>query len=233
MTDPLSGGYVVYCDESRHDGSAHNLYLAIGGLWVPAAQKSALTKELRALCKAQGLGAELKWSKVSQQKLAAYEAVIDFFFAKNLRFRVILVDQAKLNYARFKDSDEELGFYTFYYEMLIKWLQQPGAYRLLLDFKKNKGAGRYQVLERCLKHKMPAGATLSGVHIIDSADSPLAQLSDILIGATAATWCGVSAERPKGRLAAYIAQKDGRSSLKVVDASPAFSKLNLFKIDLQ
>lgn len=233
MNASLSVGYTVYCDESRHDGSTRNPYLAIGGLWVPAAQKADLTKELRALCKAQGLGAELKWSKVSQKKLAAYEAVIDFFFTKDLRFRVILVEQAKLNYAQFKDGDEELGFYTFYYEMLIKWLQEPVAYRLLLDFKKNKGADRYQALERCLKHKVPAGTTLSGVHVIDSADSPLAQLADILIGATAATWCGVAADRPKGRLAAYIAQKAGRGSLKVVDASPALSKLNLFKIDLQ
>lgn len=233
MTASLPDGYTVYCDESRHDGSVRNPYLAIGGLWVPTKQKADLTSELRALCKAHCLGAELKWSKVSQKRLPAYQAIVDFFFAADLRFRVILVDQAKLNYAQFKNGDEELGFYTFYYEMLIKWLQQPGAYRLLLDFKKNKGADRYQVLERCLKHKMPAGTILSGVHVINSVDSPLAQLADILIGASAATWCGVSADRPKGRLAAYIANKAGRSSLKVVDVSPALSKLNLFKIDLQ
>ena len=225
--------FTVYCDESRHDGSPKNAYLAIGGLWVPTEQKTTLTKELRALCKAQGLGSELKWSKVSEQKLAAYQAVIDFFFAKDLRFRVILVEQAKLNYAQFKDGDDELGFYTFYYEMLSKWLQQPVAYNLLLDFKKNKGADRYQVLARCLRHKMPVGATLSGVNVIDSGDSPLAQLADILIGASAATWCDAPTDRPKGRLAAYIARKAGRDSLKVVDASPAFGKVNLFKIDLQ
>lgn len=226
-------GFTVYCDESRHDGSARNPYLAIGGLWVPNSQKSQLTKELRTLFKAQGLGAELKWSKVSEQKLAAYQAVIDFFFSQDLHFRVILVEQAKLKYAQFKGGDEELGFYTFYFEMLIKWLQQPGAYNLLLDFKNNKGADRYQVLERCLRHKLPPGTTLSGVHVINSADSPLAQLTDILIGAAAATWCDAPADRPKGRLAAYIARKAGRSSLKIVDASPAFSKLNLFKIALQ
>ena len=200
-TDP-SPGYTVYCDESRHDGSKRNPYLAIGGLWVPTEQKAALTKKLRALCQAQGLGAELKWSKVSEKKLPAYRAIVDFFFAEEMSFRAILVEQAKLNYAAFKDGDEELGFYTFYYEMLIKWLDQPVAYNLLLDFKKNKGADRYAVLQRCLKCKVPRGTTVSGLHVIDSADSPLAQLADILIGATAATWCGVAAERPKGMLAA-------------------------------
>jgi len=225
--------FTVYCDESRHDGAPKNAYLAIGGLWVPTEQKPDFTKELRALCKAQGLGSELKWSKVSEQKLAAYKTIIDFFFAKDLRFRVILAEQAKLDYAKFKEGDDELGFYTFYYEMLIKWLHQPLAYNLLLDFKKNKGADRYQVLERCLKHKMPVGATLSGLNVINSADSPLAQLADILIGATAATWCDSPPERPKGRLATYIAQKAGRSSLKIVDTSPVFSKLNIFKIELK
>lgn len=226
-------GYTVYCDESRHDGSDRNPYLAIGGLWVPTAQKAGLTKDLRALCREQGLGAELKWSKVSRQRFAAYRAVVDFFFARELHFRVILVEQAKLDYAHFKGGDEELGFYTFYYEMLIQWLQQPVTYNLLLDFKKNKGADRYRVLERCLRRKVPKDTTISGVHVIDSADSPLAQLADVLIGAAAATWCGAPADRPKGRLAGYIAQKAGRSSLKVVDASPTFTKLNLFKIDLQ
>jgi hypothetical protein len=233
MSAHPTNGYTVYCDESRHDGSARNPYLAIGGLWVPTAQKAALTKELRALLKEQGLGAELKWSKVSEKKFAAYQAVIDFFFTRELRFRVILVEQAKLKYGQFKDGDGELGFYTFYYEMLVKWLRLPVVYNLLLDFKNNKAADRHQVLERCLKHKVPAGTTLSGVHVIDSADSPLAQLADILIGATAATWCDAPADRPKGRLAAYIAQKAGRNSLNVVDASPVFSKINLFKIDLQ
>jgi hypothetical protein len=138
-----------------------------------------------------------------------------------------------LNYDQFKEGDEELGFYSFYYEMLIKWLHQPVAYNLLLDFKKNKGADHYQVLARCLKHKMPVGATLSGLNVIDSATSPLAQLADILIGATAATWCDAPTDRPKGQLAAYIAQKAGRSSLKIVDTSPSFAKLNVFKIDLR
>ena len=110
---------------------------------------------------------------------------------------------------------------------------EPPINTLYTPPKKNKGAGHYQVLQRCLRNKVPSGTTIAGVNVINSADSPLAQLADILIGATAASWCDVVAERPKGQLAGYIARKAGRVSLKVMDASPAFSKLNIFKIDLQ
>lgn len=233
MTTTPPEGYTVYCDESRHDGSPRNPYMAIGGLWVPTAQKAALNKELRSLLETHRLGAEVKWSKTSRLKLAAYQALVDFFFSHELNFRVIVVEQAKLKYDQFKDGDEELGFYTFYYEMLIKWLNQPLPYNLLLDFKKNRGADHYQVLASCLKSKIPAGATIRGVNIIHSAESPLAQLADLLIGAVAASWCGLVPGSPKADLAAYIAQKAGKMSLRQASLGPGFTKLNIFKIELQ
>jgi len=91
------------------------------------------------------LGAEVKWSKTSTQKLTAYRSLVDFFFSRDFSFRVIIVEQGKLRYDEFKDGDDELGFYTFYYEMLIKWLHQPTAYNLLLDFKKTGG----RIIIRC------------------------------------------------------------------------------------
>lgn len=233
MNTTLSEGYTVYCDESRHDGSARNPYMAIGGLWVPTALKSSLNKELRGLLEVLRLGSEVKWSKTSRLMLEAYKALVDFFFSHELNFRVIVVDQAKLKYDEFKDGDEELGFYTFYYEMLIKWLNQPVPYNLLLDFKKNRGADHYQVLGNCLKSKIPAGTTIRGMNIIHSAESPLAQLADVLIGAVAASWCGLAPGTPKAELAAYIAQKAGKLSLRQASLSPAFNKLNIFKIELQ
>lgn len=233
MEPTSTQGYTVYCDESRHDGSSRNPYMAIGGLWVLTAQKEFLIKELRSVLKTHALGAEVKWSKTSSKKLEAYKAIIDFFFRHELRFRVIVVEQARLKYEQFKGGDEELGFYSFYFEMLNKWLHLPVPYNLLLDFKKNKGADHYQVLQRCLTKKVPNGTTIKGVRMINSADSPLAQLSDILIGATAASWCGIPTGTPKADLAAYIAKHSQRDSLTVIDPKPLFSKLNIFRIDLQ
>jgi hypothetical protein len=230
-TSPI--GFTVYCDESRHDGASQNSHMAIGGLWVPSEQKANMTRLLRERMAEAGIGGEVKWSKTSAKMLPAYRRLIDFFFEHDLHFRAIVVEQNGLNFEKFKDGDEELGFYTFYFEMLVKWMIEPVPYLLLLDFKKNKGADHYTVLRRCLEHKIPTGATLRGVHVIDSRDSPLAQLSDLLVGAVAASWCGIADQSPKAELAAYIAGKAGRSSLKVASASPGFAKFNIFKIWLQ
>ncbi len=207
--------------------------MAIGGLWVPTSQKKVINQELRELLQQHRLGSEVKWSKTSRLQLNAYKALADFFFSHELNFRVIVVEQAKLKYDEFKDGDEELGFYTFYYEMLIKWLKEPVPYNLLLDFKKNRGANHYQVLKQCLQNKIPAGTTIKGVNIIHSEESPIAQLADLLIGAVAASWCEMSAGTPKAELAAYIAQKAGKLSLRNESLSPAFTKFNIFKIALQ
>lgn len=230
---PLPEGYTVYCDESRHDSQERNRYMAIGGLWVPTGKKQALTKELRELLASRGLRSEVKWTKTSEKHLEDYKAIVDFFVANELNFRVIVVDQRKVDYDRFKQGDEELGFYSFYYEMLIKWLDKPVTYNLLLDFKKNKGADHYEVLARCLRAKVPAETVVSGVHVIDSADSPLAQLADLLTGAVAASWCGFPGITPKSQLADYIAKRLGRFSLRLANAGPAFGKFNIFRIDLQ
>jgi len=225
--------FTVYCDESRHSSAACNSHMAIGGLWVPTEKKVALIKELRSLFQQVGLNAELKWSKVSRLKLEAYKAVIDAFMNHDLRFRVIVVEQSKLDYALHKEGNEELGFYTFYYEMLIKWLQQPGRYNLLLDFKKNREHGHFSVLKHCLDWRVPPGVKVTGLNSIDSADSPLAQVADILTGAVAASWCGFHRRSPKAELATHIASKTGKSSLLQISPSPALEKLNIFKIDLK
>jgi hypothetical protein len=107
------------------------------------------------------------------------------------------------------------------------------TYNLLLDFKKNKGADHYEVLARCLRAKVPAETVVSGVHVIDSADSPLAQLADLLTGAVAASWCGFPGVTPKSKLVDYIAKRLGRFSLRLANAGPAFGKFNIFRIDLQ
>lgn len=226
--------YVVYCDESRHDGGCGSPFMAIGSLWAPREHKLELTKSLRRLFQEVGLRAEVKWSKVSGARLDAYKRIVDFFFASEaLRFRVVVVDQAKLDPARLPGGDRELGFYKFYNELLIQWLEAGNEYLILLDFKQNQSADRYRDLRAALTRKLRGEAKILDLTVIDSAETPLAQLCDVLTGAVASAWCGDAiAGNAKAELISHIARQCGLPGLKSASGSPAISKFNVFQIEL-
>jgi len=225
--------YVVYCDESRHDGTKENRFMSIGSLWLPRNRKSELTKRFRALRESVGLKGEIKWSKVSEKKLEPYKTLVDFFFDQtDLRFRVIVVDQSKVDLHRFHHGDRELGFYKFYFEMLEKWIESNNRYLVLLDFKKNKGADRYTTLRRVLENKTKGKAWIDDLTVIDSYESPLAQLTDLLTGAIAASWCGLRPGGAKENMVNYIGKRRG-NPLTSSSAGPEPCKFNIFSIKLE
>ena len=227
--------YVVYCDESRQDspGKGHR-YMAIGGLWVKESVKPGLSGAFRKLCRSLNLNSEIKWSKVSQKRLADYRRLVDFFFdSGQLYYRVIIVDQSKVDLTRYHDGDQELGFYKFYYQMLKAWIGKGNEYLILLDFKQNKTKTRYSDLRAILRRRAnAAGGTIRDLTVIDSSEAPLAQLCDLLTGAVAASCCS-DTRSAKADLAAHVASRAGLPNLKIRHISPSFTKFNIFRINLR
>jgi len=207
--------------------------MAIGGLWVPRETKQELTRQFRQVCHDAGLHSEIKWSKVSRKYLDAYKRLVDFFAEhESLRFRSIVVEQEKLDLDKYHGGDRELGFYKFYYQMLIKWIEQGNEYLILLDYKRNKGADRYTTLRTYLERKVKGEAWVTDLTVVDSHQSPLCQLADLMTGAVAASWCGIPEDSPKAKLAEYIAMKCGMRTLKSESPSPDVCKFNIFRIRL-
>jgi len=226
--------YVIYCDESRHHAGPDCRFMAIGGLCVPRARKTELTKATRKLFRELGLGSEVKWNKVSRQYAEAYKRLVDFFFSDpDSRFRVIVVDQMKFDPER-HGGDRELGFYKFYYELLVHWLEPGNEYLILLDFKQNQSAQRYHDLRAALTHRLKGNAQILDLTVIDSRETPLVQLCDLLTGAVAAAWCGsLRSGSAKEELVKHIAGRRGVPTLKTASISSSFSKFNVFQIELQ
>jgi hypothetical protein len=232
--EPDQMKFVVYCDESRHDRPETHRFMAIGGLWVPALDKPDLTRALQRLRNSVGLRGEAKWQKVSFSHLAGYQYLVDFFFEHpSLQYRVIVVDQSRVDIDRFHEGDAELGFYKFYYEMLEKWIEPANEYLVLLDFKQNRGAMRYADLKSVLqRHATKNGACVADVTIIDSREAPLGQLCDVLTGAVAASCCtDIRKGSPKQALAKHIEQRAG-FSLRTSTPTPGRCKFNIFRIHL-
>jgi len=225
--------YVIYCDESCHELTPHHPFMSIGGLKVLRAEKAGLSEQLNQLKRSCGLNSELKWSKVSAKRSADYRKVIDFFFEHpEVSFRAIVVEQAKVRFEEYHGQDRELAFYKFYYEMLEKWLESGGEYLILLDYKSNRGADRYTTLKKCLEHHLQGKAWITDLTIINSRETPLAQLCDVLTGAVAAAYNSLQTGSPKEKLAAYIARLAGLPTLRRSTPLSA-TKFNIFKMDLR
>jgi hypothetical protein len=235
MKDPdkqLVPKYVVYCDESCYDLAAYSIFMAIGGLFVPQEQKLNLSREFRRLLRSAKLNAEVKWSKASLKRFEDYKKIIDFFFEHpELRFRSIVVDQTKVD-LNMHAKDRELAFYKFYYELLEKWLEVGCEYLILLDYKNNRGSDRYTTLRTYLERHLKGKAWIHDLTIINSKETPLAQLCDVLTGAVAAAYNGSRAGSAKEQLANYIASKLGWSTLKA-STSLSENKFNIFRIQLE
>ena len=225
--------YVVYCDESRHSDDCASRFMGIGGLWVPQDIKPQLTKKFSLLKRSLNLNAEVKWEKVSRARLAAYQSIADFFISEeSLQFRIILVEHDRVNMGKHHGNDKELGFYKFYFEMLEKWMVEDNEYLVLLDFKQNKGADRYRVLRQVLERATMGRAWVSDLTVINSQETPLAQLCDVLTGAVTASACGIAKDSAKAEMARYLADRLGTEALHSPSPGPAISKFNVFRIRL-
>jgi len=225
--------YAVYCDESRHSEGPGAKYAVIGGLWIDAEYRDAFSRQIKGLRKDGKITGEVKWSKVSRLKQDAYLSLIEAFFAnEHAYFRAIIVNQNSVDYDR-HEGDKELGFYKFYYEMLEKWILPGNSYTILLDFKNNQKTGRLTALKKCLyNYGAVRDAIIHELAPIDSEQSQIAQLCDLLTGAVAADANGIKYGTAKHSFVDALTKHRGRAPLSAPSWSPAVSKFNVFRIAL-
>ncbi len=74
---PQGTVYHIYCDESRQ---TQDRFMLLGGLILLAGDENAMQERFRHFRQQWKMFAELKWTKVSGQKLAEYKAFVDIFF---------------------------------------------------------------------------------------------------------------------------------------------------------
>lgn len=84
----------VYCDESCHLEHDRFKAMSLGAVWCPKSKVREISKRLVEI-KARhgvGMGAEVKWTKVSPCNYDLYVDIIDYFFDDDdLHFRGLVV----------------------------------------------------------------------------------------------------------------------------------------------
>ncbi|WP_199182602.1 DUF3800 domain-containing protein [Cryobacterium sp. N19] len=225
----------IYCDESRPElfvsefpPAANTL---IGSLWILGAQRDAFKTAIGALREEYGVWGEIKWTKVSPAKIDFYRALVDLFLTSpGMRFRCIVIDTVRLDMRRFHNSDSELGFYKFYYQMLTHWIDDGLSYRIFCDDKVNRDRTRLQTLGRVLQNGHPA-SRVEHVQAVQSTESVMIQTCDLLLGMAQAVFNESNrGSEAKRSLIAHLESGLGRP---IAPTWQTERKFNIFKISLQ
>lgn len=220
--------YHIYCDESRQ---TQDRFMLLGGLILLASDENAMAERFRHFRQQWKMFAELKWTKVSGQKLTEYQAFVDIFFdvfdAGSAHFHAVALDTHKMNHRKYNKGDTEIGFYKFYYQLLLRrfgdWYydsKEEQRFIVYLDYRttKYKLGALQTILNRGMQKEYKARAKpFVSIEPLESHHSEMIQLTDVIMGAIGFQKNGyhlrAEAKEAKKMLAAYIAARAGMPSL--------------------
>lgn len=231
----------LYCDESRQDLfnnkksiTENNRYICIGGLWIESDVREEIKNNIKVLQEKYKIFGEFKWKTVTPSKYSFYEELIDLFFNYNnsMRFRCVVIDATKVDMDTYNNSDSELGFYKFYYQLLTYWINNKNQYKIYTDYKVNRKNDRLNELKDVLNNKVRSLNTVQLIQAINSKESLLLQLEDVLMGAVAYKYnyrdAGTAIAKNK-----LIKKIEEILDAKITDNNKYNSKFNIFKINLR
>jgi hypothetical protein len=215
----------IYCDESRQTADR---YMVLGGLITLRENEAGFQQAMNLFRQSRNMQAELKWTKVSDQKVKEYFALMDLYFSlsHSFPFKAIVVDTQEIDNRRFNKNDPELGFYKLMYQFLLNGF---GAYLTPADqcliFLDQRTTSKYKLSTLCailnngLKKKYGlADRPVRNIQPLDSKKSDFIQVADILMGAIGyemnSAHTRTNAKQAKIALAEAIAQKAGLLNLQ-------------------
>lgn len=230
----------IFCDESRQDLlaskesiSENNKYTTIGGIMIPAGKLTEIKTRMLELREKYNAYGELKWGTVTPSKINFYiEAINIFFEDDDMSFWTIVIDSSKIDNETFNKSDQELGYYKFYYELLYHWMDFDTDYRIYTDQKTNCDASRLKELRRIINTSFHGLAPALSIQAINSKESIMLQLENILMGAVGYkfNYCENGKSQSKNEVVKKIEENLGHA---ISSTSRSEKKFNVFKINLQ
>jgi hypothetical protein len=169
--------------------------MVLGGIITPAANAAVLDGLMRAWRQDHKMFAELKWTKVTDQKFDDYKSFIDLFFdlakRRKMLFKSIVLDAMRIDYKTYHGGDKEVGFYKFFYQLLLHSFAKhlvPARQRAIVYFDERTTSYSlsdfHAILNNGIKKKYGIKENLiRAVEVAKSHDHDLMQLADILMGA--------------------------------------------------
>lgn len=216
--------FAFYADES---GISQDRFTVVGGLCMHRDTAEEVYSSITKYRDDHNMRSELKWSKVSNQKVEQYLVLVDLFFALNnanhIQFHSVIFDSHKANHSKYNGGDRDIGLSKLYYDLLlhkfIKRCGDAGSLFACLD-KRNSSTSLHDLRvmlnataarDYNMKHK-PLAQLVSR----DSKADCILQMNDVILGAVCAIKNGkhllAETREAKRAVAQHVLQKSGVES---------------------
>ena len=112
----------VFIDESSQ---TKHRYLILGGIIFRGANRDRIFEIVQKARLPELPHGEMKWGKVSNSKLPAYQRVVDAFwdgeFCDGIHFHSLVIDTTKLDHKKFNNGSREIGFSKEVFQIAFKF----------------------------------------------------------------------------------------------------------------
>ncbi len=221
--------YHIYADESRQ---CQDRFMVLGGIIVEADDVPGFEGMMAKFRHETKMSAELKWTKVTNQKFHEYQLFLRYFFsllnADRVHFHCLIVDAQLTDHRKFNQGDKEIGFYKFYYQLLLhsfgkRYCRQGEDDRFILHLDQRTTHYKLGTLKTVLNNGMKKKFQIDtqpfrSVEPKNSKESELIQINDIVVGAIGFQKNGYEfrpgTRQSKKDLVAFIAQEARIPNLK-------------------
>lgn len=173
----MSKTFNFYCDESTHLPNDKHPYMLLGYVSVAYPQTRDVSRDIRTIMTKYDFRGEIKWTNVHDATLKMYQEIIDYFFRTDIKFRTIVVPKKHIEVNEL--SSYNSYYYKMYYKLLHHKINQEYNYNIYLDIKDTCSHTKLNELKEMLSWS----SSVRKCQFINSRESVLLQLTDLLMGA--------------------------------------------------
>ncbi len=185
--------YAFFADEA---GISQDRFTVVGGCCLTSAMAEEVYASIEKYRNDFNMHSELKWSKISNQKVQEYEAFVELFFALNstnhIQFHSVIFDSHQWDHKSYNNGDRDVGLSKLYYQLIlqkfIKRCGKEGDLFACLD-RRNSSTSLNELREMLNAGENQSGLSNRPLKQLISKDSKLddiLQLNDVILGAVCA-----------------------------------------------
>lgn len=171
--------YKIFCDESNHLLNDKSNVMVNGAICIESEKVEEANRYIKFLKKKHEYNVELKWTKLFRRQEVFYKELIDYFFENDFfKFKATLIpNKSEKKHHRYGYTHDDFYYIVYSYTMR-NFIYPSSNYKIYLDYKDSNGGERAKTLKNRLTQ-----ANNVEIYIIQSHESQLIQLCDLLIGA--------------------------------------------------